>query len=610
MKFLLVAVNAKYIHSNPGVYSLKRYAESTYEAQDDAGNPGGRVQKGQGLLCASAFDHDKSPGQGKRPVQVEIAEYTIHYLPEQILQDIYERKPDAVGFSCYIWNITLVLELVHDLHKVLPDTDIWLGGPEVSFDSDQLLNREPEVLGIMKGEGEETFAGLLKCYEKLGTSVRRAGGIEVFGRKTGGLEIPAQKTDSSNEKKAPDSAVDLNQIPFLYHNLEDFENRILYYETSRGCPFSCSYCLSSVEKSIRFRGWDLVRQELDFFLEHKVAQVKFVDRTFNCKKSHAMAVWKYIHEHDNKITNFHFEIAADLLDSEELELIGKMRKGLIQLEIGVQSTNLDTIREICRKMDLEKVKKAVAQIHAAGNVHQHLDLIAGLPFEDYESFHRSFCDVYAMKPDQLQLGFLKVLKGSMMYEKAEEYGLLYQEKPPYEVLATRWLSYDELRRLKAVEDMVEVYYNSGQFSHTLELLAEEFSDPFVMFEQLADYYKVQGLKGRNHSRMARYEILHRFITEAAGILEKHTLEALTDALVCDCYLRENCKSRPGFALDQKPFKERIRSLCPELHQLGNQIHVEVLRNGQIWRFDYRQKDVLTKNAAMTCLKQEDVPGKP
>lgn len=669
MKFLLVAINAKYIHSNPGVYSLKRYAESIYEAQDGAGNLGGRYPKGQGLLCASALDYEKSSGQVKRTVQVEIAEYTIHFLPEQILEDIFQRKPDAVGFSCYIWNITFVLGLIHDLHKILPDTDIWLGGPEVSFDSYELLKQEPEVLGIMKGEGEETFATLLNCYEKLGTSVRKANRTgtlfqetnlqERFMQKASQLEIPSSKETSAQKEisaqketsiqkeisfpketriknvrdsikacgmdqllgvcvrtlpgsengntsqirdSKPGPRVDMNKIPFLYQNLEDFENRIIYYETSRGCPFSCSYCLSSIDKSIRFRQWNLVKQELDFFLKQKVKQVKFVDRTFNCKKSHAMAIWQYIQEHDNGITNFHFEIGADLLDFEELELIGKMRKGLIQLEIGVQSTNPNTIQAIHRKMDLEKLKKVVAQIHAGGNVHQHLDLIAGLPWENYESFHRSFCDVYAMKPDQLQLGFLKVLKGSLMYEKAKEYELLYEEKPPYEVLSTHWLSYEEIRRLKEVEDMVEVYYNSGQFSHTLRRLVLEFKDPFVMFEQLATYYKTQGLKGKNHSRMARYEILYHFMEQKADSLTNNTFASLADALVCDCYLRENCKSRPIFALDQKPYKEKIRGLCPELHRLGTQIHVEALRCEEIWMFDYRQRDSLTKNALMKRLE--------
>lgn len=598
MKFLLVAVNAKYIHSNPGVYSLKTYAQCSQGDPDP---------EGTGLPC----------------VHVEIAEYTINNQMERILEDIYLRKPDMVGISCYIWNVTYALDLARDLHKVLPDTDIWLGGPEVSFDAPDLLAREPEVFGVMKGEGEETFAGLLKCYGALGMSVRKwkavrgisvPGMTEVGQRFLKGLEqidgLTWRNPDGTISDRPVHPVMDMSRIPFLYQDLEGFENRIVYYESSRGCPFSCSYCLSSIDKSVRFRDLELVKKELAFFLERQVPQVKFVDRTFNCKKSHAMEIWSYILEHDNGVTNFHFEIAADLLDEDALELIGRMRPGLIQLEIGVQSTNPDTIREIHRKMDLEEVRRITARINAGHNVHQHLDLIAGLPFEDYESFRRSFNDVYAMEPDQLQLGFLKVLKGSHMYEMAEQYGLVYRTLPPYEVLSTRWLSYGDVLKLKGIEDMVEVYYNSGQFTRTLKLLAQEFEDAFAMFEALAAYYSEHGLAGLNHSRLARYEILHDLICKiaagkcrAAVPLRAHPLCEYEDALMCDLYLRENVKSRPSFAPDQSPFKDQIRVMAPELRSLGTQIHVEVLQSGQMLLFDYRRKDPLNRNAAVTGLGQ-------
>lgn len=605
---MLAAINAKYIHSNPGVYSLKMYAEHCSGAPESGGYQGGCGSKGQSLP----------------PVHVEIAEYTINNQMELILEDVYRRKPDVVGISCYIWNITHALNLVRDLHKVLPDTDIWLGGPEVSFDAPKLLEREPEVLGVMKGEGEETFAGLLKCYELLGRSVRRTwreqgtcGSWEMFWQRM--TEIAGLTYRTENGKildQAVRPVMDMSWIPFLYPDLDGFEHRIVYYESSRGCPFSCSYCLSSIDKSVRFRDLELVKQELDFFLERKVPQVKFVDRTFNCRKSHAMAIWQYILEHDNGVTNFHFEVAADIMDEEELELIGRMRPGLIQLEIGVQSTNPDTIREIRRKMDLERVRKVVAQVNAGRNVHQHLDLIAGLPYEDYDSFHKSFNDVYAMKPEQLQLGFLKVLKGSYMYEMAPRYELVYRELPPYEVLSTRWLPYGDVLRLKGVENMVEVYYNSGQFANTLKLLVQEFPDAFVMYERLAQYYDCKGLNGLSHSRLARYEILHDFISSVLGEQNQSSAEngplsdggakertpaMYEDALMCDLYLRENSKSRPSFALDQLAYKDQIRALVPELRSLGTQIHVEVLRCGQIWKFDYRQRDPLTKNAQTTRL---------
>lgn len=646
MKFLLVALNAKYIHSNPGVYSLKAYAEYVRSGQQTV--QGGSYPNGYDLPCW----------------HVEIGEYTINNQMDHILQDIYRRQPDAVGFSCYIWNIKEILELVRDLAKVLPGTDIWLGGPEVSYDAPELLKREPAVTGIMKGEGEETFCRLLACYDRMGNTINKLlEESENVAGETFWEELSAVSgltyCRGQNCKVIIDQPVlpvmDMNRLPFLYQDMAGFENRIVYYESSRGCPFSCSYCLSSIVKSVRFRDLELVKQELDFFTARKVPQVKFIDRTFNCKKSHAMAIWQHILERDNGVTNFHFEIAADLLDEEELALIRQMRPGLIQLEIGVQSTNPRTIREIRRKMDLPRLKTTVAAINAGHNVHQHLDLIAGLPYEDYESFCRSFNHVYAMQPEQLQLGFLKVLKGSYMAEMAAEYELQYRAKPPYEVLSTRWLSYGDVLRLKGVEQMVEVYYNSRQFTATLKVMEAEFSDAFAIFAALAEYYDRKGLAGLNHSRLARYEILHQFLQEyfvenvehetqkheeqkyetqkyeeqkdetqkqeeqrdetqkhevqkheeqkhetQKYETQEHRLQArikrYEDALVYDLYLRENAKSRPSFARDQGPEKERIRCMVGELRSLGTQIHAEVFWSDQLILFDYRTKDPLTGNA--------------
>ncbi|MCI9105284.1 MAG: B12-binding domain-containing radical SAM protein [Lachnospiraceae bacterium] len=585
MKFLLTAINAKYIHSNLGVYSLKKYAESA--------------------------------SSGEYGITIEIAEYTINHPVSQILQDIYRRRPDIIGFSCYIWNLDYVWELVHDLHKILPGTDIWLGGPEVSFDARQILEREPEVLGVMKGEGETVFVELLTGYRLLGSSVQqwqqrrlekkqeefRTAEWRAFWKKLHQLSgVAFRGEDEGIQDNAIRAAETLSQIPFPYTDLSEMEHRIIYYESSRGCPFSCSYCLSSIDKSVRFRDLKLVKQELDFFLDRRVPQVKFVDRTFNCKKEHAMIIWQHILDHDNGVTNFHFEVAADQMEEEELKLLEKMRPGLIQLEIGVQSTNPDTIREIHRQMDLNQLRRAVKRINQGHNIHQHLDLIAGLPFEGYESFHRSFNEVYEMEPEQLQLGFLKVLKGSYMYDMAEKYELVYQEKPPYEVLSTRWISYEELCRLKGIEAMVEVYYNSGQFIHTLRRLMQELTDPFAFYEQLAQYYENRGLNGRNHTRLARYDFLHDFIRELSGDKGKYWQDQLEDTLVFDCYLRENCKSRPGFALDLTPYKDKIRNLVPEMRKLGRQVHVEVLRSKEIWLFDYRNRDPLTGNASVTQLE--------
>ncbi len=644
MKFLLTAINAKYIHSNPGVYSLKMFAESKGAAQAVQGD---QNPWEDGLPCVplgAEKQEEHGPYAGvtektareSHSMQVEIAEYTINNQMELILEDIYRRKPDMVGISCYIWNIAYALDLVRDIHKVLPDTDIWLGGPEVSYDAPQLLVREPEVFGVMKGEGEEMFAALLECYRTLGCTVRSLGwneqknvaaeSVADSGRLPELQDRPETARVSEISGNARVSAfwhcmsqvagltyhgadgiicdqpirpvMDMSRIPFLYPSLKGFENRIVYYESSRGCPFSCSYCLSSIDKSVRFRDLKLVLPELDFFLEKRVPQVKFVDRTFNAKKSHAMAIWKHILEHDNGVTNFHFEITADLLDEEELELISRMRPGLIQLEIGVQSTNTETIRAIQRKMDLKRLRYVVERINAGKNVHQHLDLIAGLPFEDYESFGRSFNEVYSMEPEQFQLGFLKVLKGSYMHDMVEEYGLKYRGKAPYEVLSTKWLPYSDVLRLKGVEDMVEVYYNSRQFLRTLKLFEQEFESAFAMYEYMAQYYDEQHLTGLNHSRLARYEIFHDLIGQK---VEPEQMGVFEDALMCDLYFRENAKSRPSFALPQAPYKEELRRMVPELRTLGIQVHAEVLRSGEVLLFDYREKDRLNHNAKLTVL---------
>ena len=418
MKILLAAINAKYIHSNLAIYSLRAYAN-------------------------------------RYAGEIRIKEYTINQPLDGILMDLYEEKPDVICFSCYLWNIICVEQLLAEIPKVLPDTRLWLGGPEVSWNAVEILKRYPAVEGVMCGEGEETFLELTDYFHGCGRELSDIRGIAY--------RLPGQLPSVTGSRPA----IDLSSIPFVYGNTENFKNRIIYYESSRGCPFSCSYCLSSVDRCLRFRDLELVKKELQFFIDHEVPQVKFVDRTFNCRHDHAMAVWSYIVEHDRGKTNFHFEIAADLLNEEEIRLIKSMRPGLIQLEIGVQSTNERTIREIRRTMKTERVRKVTAAVRENRNVHQHLDLIAGLPWEDCESFAASFNDVYGMRPEQLQLGFLKVLKGSLMHEKAEEYGLLYQDRPPYEVLSTRWLSYGDVIRLKKVEEMVEVYYNSAQFVNTM-----------------------------------------------------------------------------------------------------------------------------------------------
>lgn len=569
MKLVLVGINAKYIHSNPAIYSLAAYAD--------------KFMDGNGV---SLREH------------IEIAEYTINQQLADIEADIYKKKPDVIAISCYIWNISMVYSLISDLHKVMPQVPIWLGGPEVSFHPEKLLQRFPFLAGIMIGEGEKTFVELLQWYFNAKSVLKDELGYSNVSecantlKEIGGLYLPSGYTKERE-------CLSMDEIPFLYGDLKEFENRIMYYESSRGCPFRCKYCLSSIDKQLRFRSWGLVKKELQFFLDNKVPQVKFIDRTFNAKHEHAMAVWSYIKENDNGVTNFHFEISADLLTDEEISLLQSMREGLVQLEIGVQSTNPDTIREINRTMNLDKLRSAVTRVNAGENIHQHLDLIAGLPYEDYDSFHKSFNDVYSMEPEQLQLGFLKVLKGSAMEEQADEYGILYREETPYEVLSTKWLSYEDVIRLKQIEEMVELFYNSGQFSYTIRFLERLTEDAFVFYEKLASYYEKKGYLLASSKRIAHYEHLLDFVKEL--LHEKQTqqllqekevdmlFEVCRELLLFDCYLRENMKTAPSFATDRSSHKvylrefyqreERERTLLPaysqyDSKQLAKMTHVE------------------------------------
>ena len=569
MKTVLVAINAKYIHSNLAVYSLRSYARTF----------------------------------GYAP---ELLEFTINQQKDQILKGIYEAKPDLLCFSCYIWNLSYVEEIIEDIKKILPKVTIWAGGPEVSYDAPQFLKRHPEVDGIMCAEGEKTLTELISYYESEKSQGKSLDGIN-------GIVYQENRTIHQTPLR---DIMNMDDLVFPYEDLKDFEHKIIYYESSRGCPFSCSYCLSSIDKKLRFRSFSLVEKELEFFLAHKVPQVKFVDRTFNCKKSHAMAIWTYIKEHDNGITNFHFEVAADLLTEDEIALIQTMRPGLIQLEIGVQSTNEKTLAEIHRKTDFEEITRKVKAVQKGENVHQHLDLIAGLPYENYESFGHSFNDVYALKPEQLQLGFLKVLKGSYMAEAAEGYGCVHKAKPPYEVLGTRWLSYEEILKLKGVEEMVEVYYNSGQFQKTIRAMEHLFETAFSMYEELADFYEKNGYNEISHTRIRRYEILQEFLQE-----KEANLEYFKQLMIFDLYARENMKTRPQWANDLSAYKMQILDFykkeeeSPELltdyqgyqaRQTIKMTHIEVFTYDVINEneekgaypvlFDYKKRSPLTNDA--------------
>ena len=572
MKILLTAINAKYIHSNPAVYSLAAYANYNLTKEE------------------------------KEKCQIEIAEYTINHRPEAIIADIYKKKPDVLNFSCYIWNWEYVQEVMTELHKLMPQVPIYLGGPEVSFTSEAILKQYPFLAGIVIGEGEVTFLELCRAYiEKRDANL-----------------VPGISGE-------PRGLVNINDIPFFYDDMAAFEHRIVYYESSRGCPYRCSYCLSSIDKTVRLRNLDLVKKELQFFLDLKIPQVKFIDRTFNCNRDHACEVWQYILDHDNGITNFHFEISADILTDRELNILQQMRPGLVQLEIGVQSTNPETIKEINRVMNIDKLQEVVARIHSFKNIHQHLDLIAGLPYEDFVTFQNSFNEVYSMKPQQLQLGFLKVLKGAKMWEKAAEYGIVYTEKPPYEVLFTNWITYEEILKLKQVEEMVEMYYNSNQFTYTLSMLEKEFDSPFKLYEALANYYEEKGYALQNPARGYRYQILLDFCMKTAP--EKGAMYG--ELLTFDIYLREKMKTRPAFAKSQDTLKdtsreiyqreEETRELLPAYaeynsKQLSKMTHLEEfayavweqgeckkMTENQLVIFDYNQRNPLNAECRIILL---------
>ena len=649
MRFLLCGINAKYIHSNLAIFSLKAYA-----------------------------DRKKIPG-----AEIILKEYTINNYVEDILQDLYEEKADVVIFSCYIWNISFVRELAAELKKVSPDVKIWAGGPEISYAANKFLMENPAFDLIMQGEGEEVFSELIrltveeKCrikdvYKQSESEKVLSGIVEkrysIEGKQAVKEEkdiedkhfagednvYPTNYIDMSKLQKLQGIAVwdfsgeaalgnaesnignktkiintgfatlmNMDTIPFVYEDFHLFEHKILYYETSRGCPFCCSYCLSSVDKTVRFRSLPIVKKELDAFLEAKVPQVKFVDRTFNCNRQRAIDIWSYLVEHDNGITNFHFEISSDLLGEEELELFAKMRPGLIQLEIGVQSTNGETVDAIHRHMDLEKLFHYVDRVHALGNIHQHLDLIAGLPYENYERFGVSFDDLYAHKPDQLQLGFLKVLKGTMMEEEVKKYSILYRNQPPYEVLGTKWLSYDEIILLKGVEELVELYYNSGQYTLTLKYAVPFFESPFRFYEMFSAWYRGKGYHKLNHNRLEKYNILREFLREH---IDENEWDTLDEIMLYDMYLRENVKGRPAWAKDTAQYKkewkalyrEQGEKLFPEDVQAGiydskraaNQSHIEVFeinikkfeQSGQVEKkqvfclFDYSRRNPLNRAA--------------
>ena len=570
MNILLAGINAKFIHSCLAIHSLRVYAREQYG------------------------------------IEAETAEYTINQLREEVLADLYRRNPDLVGFSCYIWNISFIRPLIRELKQVLPRTRILLGGPEVSFDPEQILS-DTGADFILTGEGEESFSQLCLALEQ-SRPLDQVPGL-VWHSERGTVHNP------------PPSPLDLSRLPFVYEDFSLFENRILYYEAQRGCPFSCQYCLSSLEKGVRFQPLDKVFRELQQFLDHRVRQVKFVDRTFNASPSFAITIWRYLHEHDNGVTNFHFELAAELLTPEMLDFLPQVRPGLFQFEIGVQSTHEPTLEAVQRSGSFRRLAEKVQALRKGENIHLHLDLIAGLPYEDFQRFSKSFNDVYALQPEQLQLGFLKLLKGSGLRRDREKLGITAREEAPYEVLFTREMPFSRMLALKDVEAAVDSYYNSCQFRTALDYLCGLAPSPFDFYLGFSAFCRREGAFEKPPSRMERFELLYRYGSSLPHCSKTH----LAWLLKFDLCSREKPKKLPGW-MPETAEKQRIyrfyeqpdllQQLLPEYGGLDPKLisrmaHLEFFpfdptgkRKGEAAvLFNYRRTDILG-NAFTVFLSHE------
>lgn len=566
MKKLLVALNTQYIHTNLAVRSIAKYCEN-------------------------------------RKMIVEYKEYTINQRFEYLLENIYAQKPDILIFSCYIWNVEEISQLVKELKKVLLHTFFAVGGPQVTYNCSEFLKQNEDFDAVITGEGELPTYELLKRLESK-KSISQINGIMT-------------RENLQHFQETVPSIIQMDEIDFLYDQEDLTSGRILYYESMRGCPFRCSYCLSSVEKGgMRFKSIKKVLEDLTIFLQANPRQVKFVDRTFNCNKEHAMAIWQFLKEKDNGITNFHFELAGELLTDDIIEFLGTVRAGLFQFEIGVQTTNISTLKEINRFINLELLFQNVKKLQKAKNIHLHLDLIAGLPLENMESFIKSFNEVYAQKPNQFQVGILKVLSGSGMEHNATEYGLVWQQKSPFEVLYTKWLSYNELLQNKRVAQMVETFYNSGRFSNLVEYLCMKFSTPYEFYSALANFYYYQSTAADIPlSKVGYYDLLGDFMLKY-NIEQSEYTQWLCQL---DMALHEKIKKQARWVtvdsaqkyrkeiLSFYSLEETIDRYLPEYigkepKQLIKMAHVEVFPFNPISKepkqtavlFNYKQRDIQEK----------------
>lgn len=541
MKTVLIGINAKFIHSNLAIHSIRLYGK-------------------------------------ERGLDMSVAEFTINHQLDDILDQLYVLKADVLAFSCYIWNIDMIQLLLGELHKIMPETRVILGGPGVSFDSPSYLERYKAVDFVVSGEGEAVMYQLIRCIES-GEDYSEISGISF-------------RTDKGIRTNPQGSPLDMSTLPFIYdQDFHTFDNRILYYESSRGCPYNCQYCLSSIDKGVRYRDIESVKQAFQWFLDHQVRQVKLVDRTFNCHPKRTEALLKYLVAHDNGITLFHFEVAADILTDEIITVLNQARPGQFQLEIGIQSTFEETLDIIQRKTDFEQIKTNVKRIQAPKNVHIHLDLIAGLPKEGYNRFSQSFDDVYGLRPDQLQLGFLKVLKGTGMRQMAQQYGLVFRDYAPYEILSTYDIGHDEMVLLKRVESVLELFYNSGHFKHTLQYMEGFFLRAFTMYEALGKHFEAAGGHLVKHAKLSLYDMLRDF-----GLSHDCPQTVLESCLKYDLMLNEKIKKYPTWLTPDVTFEEMRRRFYQKAAETGQYVEaskadsVKTLnRRYHLERFDYDVK---------------------
>lgn len=557
MKTVIIALNSKYIHSALAPWYLKE------NCTPDCG-------------------------------EVKVLEFSINESTDFVLESIYEEKCDIAAFSCYIWNISEVMKIADNLKSILPKVKIILGGPEVSFNAIEIMQQNAGIDFILSGEGEQTFRQLLSSlvnqtmeYESIKSLTYRDGEHIV-----------------SSERYAVTEDLNMIRSPYSEEMFLTAGNKIVYYESSRGCPFDCSYCLSSTFKGVRYLSLERVKADILSFIKAGTTMVKFVDRTFNCNLDRAKQIISFIIDNAGA-THFHFEAAADLFDEELLSILLKAPAGLIQFEVGIQTTNNDTIKAVNRKTRLDEVFSKVQKLNSFGNIHLHLDLIVGLPYEDYVSFRQSFNDVYDLKPQQLQVGFLKLLKGSRIRTEADKYGYKFRNYPPYEVLSNDYLSYEEISRLKNIEDMVERFFNSGRFNKTVDYLIKGFfASSFDFYEKLSAYFKEYRYFERSLSSRDLYTIMLDFTKACCPDID---LKVVNELLKFDFLVSNNTNNLPtGVTRNiEAGFKEK----CFEFLKTGEYIkeyipHFEGIPAKQIYNKVHFERFLF--DVTKDCIKEDSI----